>query len=59
MTREVSAVDIRLDAPAVGTRLLPEVKARVLAAAARQNRSLSNWVLVAVMEKLEREEAGQ
>jgi predicted HicB family RNase H-like nuclease len=59
MTRAVSAVELRTDAPTVGTRLEPELKARVMIAATQQKRSLSNWVLIAIEEKLAREEAGQ
>ena len=44
-------------APAIAVNVTPEMKATVIAAAAAEQRSLSNWVLIAIQEKLARQDA--
>ena len=44
-------------APVIAVTTTPEMKATVIAAAAAEQRSLSNWVLIAIQEKLARQDA--
>jgi predicted HicB family RNase H-like nuclease len=43
--------------PVIAVTTTPEMKATVIAAAAAEQRSLSNWVLIAIQEKLARQDA--